>query len=185
MRLDEETYARLQQRNVEARMQGAVRRSGTPANDDLSPAARTLGSDGTGSAKADGKRANAAIHCPESGVVMLPYPISANRYWRNFRGRMVVSSEARAYKARVIEAFDARGKTPMSKDVALSLKLHPKLTTNGKASRTLIDLDNCIKVCLDALQGALYVNDKQVKKLAAEIGEPVINGGLSVRVEQC
>lgn len=92
-------------------------------------------------------------------MVMLPYPISANRYWRNFRGRMVVSSEAKAYKAKVIWTFEALEIIPTFLPVELSMKLHPKLTTKGKASRTLIDLDNCIKVCLDALQGALYMNE--------------------------
>lgn len=113
---------------------------------------------------------------------MLPYPISANRYWRNFRGRMVVSSEAKTYKDQVAWNFKALEITPATGDVELSMKLHPKLTTKGKASRTLIDLDNCIKVCLDALQGVLYVNDNQVIKLTAEIGEPVLGGGLSVGI---
>lgn len=129
-----------------------------------------------------GDRADEATRGQGGGVVMLPYPISANRYWRNFRGRMVVSSEAKAYKDKVIWTFDALEIIPTSKPVELSMKLHPKLTTKGVANRTLMDLDNCIKVCLDALQGVLYVNDKQVKKLTAEVGEPVLGGGLSVGI---
>lgn len=114
--------------------------------------------------------------------IVLPYPISANRYWRNFRGRMVVSSEAKAYKKQVQWAFSAFGIEPAKGEVSLAIKLHPKLTTKGAASRTIIDLDNCIKVVFDALQGVLYVNDKQVKKLTAEVGEPVLGGGLSVGI---
>lgn len=95
---------------------------------------------------------------------------------------MVLSSEARAYKKQVIWAFDALGIIPTTKDVALTVILHPKLTKTGKASRTLIDLDNALKVVFDALQGVLYVNDKQVKKLTAEVGEPVDGGGLSVGI---
>lgn len=115
-------------------------------------------------------------------LVMLPYPISANRYWRNFRGRMVVSSEAKAYKKQVAWAFSAFGLEPAKGDVSLSIKLHPKLTKKGVASRTICDLDNVLKVVFDALQGVLYLNDKQVKKLTAEVGEPVDGGGLSVGI---
>ena len=130
----------------------------------------------------DGKGTDAASRQQGSGLVMLPYPISANRYFRNFRGRMVISSEARSYKKQVTWTFDALGITPSTSDVSLTVKLHPKLTTKGVASRTLIDLDNALKVVFDALQGVLYVNDKQVKKLTAEVGEPVLGGGLSVGI---
>lgn len=129
-----------------------------------------------------GGRINAPAHIEKGGLVMLPYPISANRYFRNFRGRMVISSEARAYKKQVAWTFSALGIKPASDDVSLTVKLHPKLTTKGVASRTLIDLDNALKVVFDALQGVLYVNDKQVKKLTAEVGEPVLGGGLSVGI---
>ena len=162
----------------------ASRMSRTPLthNNEPEPTPGVLGQDAASGAPNVGSRIDAPAHKQKGGLVMLPYPISANRYWRNFRGRMVVSSEAKAYKKQVIWTFDALGITPASNDVALSIKLHPKLTTKGVASRTLIDLDNCIKVCLDALQGVLYVNDKQVKKLTAEVGEPVLGGGLSVGV---
>ena len=32
-------------------------------------------------------------------ILRLSYPVSANRYWRTFRGRTIRSSEADAYKA--------------------------------------------------------------------------------------
>lgn len=121
-----------------------------------------------------------AVLQPKPECVLLPYPISANRYFRNFRGRMVISSEARAYKKQVAWTFTALGIEPASGDVSLTVKLHPKLTKTGVASRTLIDLDNALKVVFDALQGVLYVNDRQIKKLRAEVGEPVDGGGLSV-----
>lgn len=123
-----------------------------------------------------------AVLQPKPEYVVLPYPISANRYFRNFRGRMVISSEAKAYKKQVAWTFHALGIKPAEGDVSLTVKLHPKLTKTGAASRTLIDLDNALKVVFDALQGVLYVNDKQVKKLTAEVGEPVDGGGLSVGI---
>ena len=61
--------------------------------------------------------------------------------------------------------------------------LHPKLTEKGVASKTVIDLDNSLKVALDALQGLAFSNDRQVKKIALSYGYPVVGGGLSVSVD--
>jgi len=66
--------------------------------------------------------------------------------------------------------------------VSVEFKFHPKTTKTGDASKTRMDLDNVIKVVLDALQGVAYMDDKQVRKLTAEIADPVSGGGLSVRV---
>ncbi|EMS1813588.1 RusA family crossover junction endodeoxyribonuclease, partial [Neisseria gonorrhoeae] len=47
----------------------------------------------------------------------------------------------------------------------------------------VIDLDNALKVALDALQGVAYHNDRQVRRIAADYaGEPVAGGGLAVEV---
>jgi len=114
----------------------------------------------------------------------LDYPVSANRYWRMFRGRMVRSSEANAYRQHVTqETLD--WDDPLTEGpVKVYLTLHPKMRKDGLASETVIDLDNCIKVGLDALQGIVFFNDKQVKRLVASYGEPKPGGGLSVRVEE-
>ncbi|EPI5870320.1 RusA family crossover junction endodeoxyribonuclease, partial [Neisseria gonorrhoeae] len=45
------------------------------------------------------------------------------------------------------------------------------------------DLDNALKVALDALQGVAYHNDRQVRRIAADYAdEPVTGGGLAVEV---
>ena len=113
-------------------------------------------------------------------MYLLPYPPSANRYWRSFRGFTVVSAEAKKYKLAVHEIV---GNNATDKNVQLSIKLLPKLTKNGLASKQCLDLDNCLKVALDALQGCLYDNDNQVKRILLEYGEPVENGGLSIECE--
>ena len=46
-----------------------------------------------------------------------------------------------------------------------------------------LDLDNCVKVLLDALQGIAYDNDRQVEDLRIRLGGPVEGGGISVVVE--
>lgn len=113
-------------------------------------------------------------------IYYLPYPISANRYWRNFRGRTVRSSEAVAYKERV--AWENARSKPLCSNVAVIVILQPKLTKKGEASKTVMDLDNALKVALDALQGVAYNNDKQIRKISAEYGVPRVDGGLIVQV---
>jgi crossover junction endodeoxyribonuclease RusA len=112
----------------------------------------------------------------------LSYPVSANRYWRNFRGRMVRSSEATAYRRHVTQVADQLGIIPMPGPVRLEVELLPKITLSGAASAVVLDLDNCLKVVGDALQGIAYQNDKQIKSIRADYGEPVKDGGLRVKI---
>lgn len=112
--------------------------------------------------------------------LLLPYPISTNRYWRNMRGRMVKSAEATAYK-RTAEQLALLGRyKPLAGFVSVSLYLHPKMTKKGEASETRLDLDNCLKVALDCMNGIAYADDKQVVRIFAEIGNPMQGGGLTI-----
>ena len=92
----------------------------------------------------------------------------------------MVSAEAKKYKLAVHKIV---GSNTNDKNVQLSIKLLPKLTKNGLPSKVCLDLDNCLKVALDALQGCLYNNDKQVRRIVLEYGEPIENGGLSIECE--
>jgi len=111
----------------------------------------------------------------------LPYPVSANRYWRVFGGRVVHSAEARSY--RNVVQIKARGVTPLEGPVSVHVALCPEMTAKGLASKTRLDLDNCLKVALDALQGVAFSNDKQVVKLLAELGPAQVGGALMVEVK--
>lgn len=88
-------------------------------------------------------------------ILELPMPPSANRYWRVFRGHTTRSPEARAYIAKVKRLYTPQ---PFTGPVAVRLDVH---LCRG-------DLDNRIKVVLDALKGLAYVDDKQVRSLRAE-----------------
>ena len=112
--------------------------------------------------------------------LVLPYPVSANRYWRVFGGRVVHSAEARSY--RNVVQIKARGVTPLEGPVSVHVALCPGMTAKGVASKTRLDLDNCLKVALDALQGVAFSNDKQVVKLLAELGPAQVGGALMVEV---
>lgn len=112
--------------------------------------------------------------------LLLDYPVSANRYWRNMRGRMVRSSEATAYKKLAQQLAMIGRYKPLQGSVAVSLYLHTKTKKNGAASETRLDLDNCIKVALDCMNGIAYADDKQIIRIFAEIAEPMEGGGLSI-----
>ena len=117
-------------------------------------------------------------------ILRLAYPVSANRYWRTFRGRTIRSSEADAYKASARVVAERFGVVEIQGPVSVSIALLPKLTKRGLASLTRMDLDNCIKVTLDALNGIAYFDDAQVVNLSARIGPAVEGGGLETCVEE-
>lgn len=89
----------------------------------------------------------------------LPMPPSANRYWRKFKNRMVISDEAAAYKREVAALAHEQGATPIDGNVRVSLDVYRKQRSG--------DLDNRIKCTLDALRGLLYHDDKQVVEIHA------------------
>ena len=117
-------------------------------------------------------------------ILRLAYPVSANRYWRTFRGRTIRSSEADVYKASARVVAERFGVVEIQGPVSVSIALLPKLTKRGLASLARMDLDNCIKVTLDALNGIAYFDDAQVVNLSARIGPAVEGGGLEVCVEE-
>lgn len=113
----------------------------------------------------------------------LPHPISTNRYWRIFRGMAVKSSEARAYRADVaMEATRQGVSDPLSGAIHVEMSYHPKRPKKytGGVVRAF-DLDNCLKVAIDALNGIAWHDDKQITFLAIRKGEPVPNGALIVQ----
>jgi crossover junction endodeoxyribonuclease RusA len=115
--------------------------------------------------------------------VTLLYPPSANRYLRHTARGTYRTAEANHYREYAKWAALAAGVKILSGDVSLVVVLHPKLTEKGMASKTVIDLDNCLKVAIDALQGVAFSNDRQVKQIALSYGRPVLGGGLSVIVD--
>ena len=115
-------------------------------------------------------------------TIYMDYPVSANRYWRTCRGRTYRSAEATQYKAAAKLAAARAGVVALDGPAAVSITLHPKLTKRGFASLARMDLDNCIKVTLDALNGVAYLDDRQVVRLVAEVGRALQGGGLSVVV---
>lgn len=123
-------------------------------------------------------------------TLVLPWPVSANRYWRSFvprgqsRAIVVVSDEAKAYKQKAAWLARAAGMlSPMAGRVAVDIKLYPARPQDWvkRAQRDpmtwddtvqCLDLDNANKVLLDALKGVAFDDDKWVRRLASERMEP-------------
>lgn len=104
--------------------------------------------------------------------LVLPYPVSANRYWRTvvakkqLRALTFVSDEAKRYKAECgWRAKEAGFRVPIAGAVELRIRLVPK-------NRVCMDLDNALKVTIDALKGIVYADDAQVYRIVADRADP-------------
>ena len=128
-------------------------------------------------------------------ALTLPWPVSANRYWRTFvprgsrRAVTVVSPEAEQYRDDVAieHARHYGARQPINGPVAVSVSLYPARPKDwAKRARTegpswhqsvrSIDLDNALKVLIDALKGVAYHDDKQVFRIDASRCEPDESG---------
>lgn len=121
-------------------------------------------------------------------VLTLPYPLSANRYWRPVPiGKhitIVPTKEAKEYRKQVAAACIAANiLTPMEGRVSISVRLYPHRPLDWQKRQRLhgatwddtvqcIDIDNANKVLLDALKGVAIEDDKWVRRLVAERMEP-------------
>ena len=106
--------------------------------------------------------------------ITLPLPPSANRYWRTYKGRTVVSEEAKTYKVAAGWMARAAGVEPLRGPVAVTLRVF--------RGRKAGDLDNKIKVCLDSLNGIAWDDDSQVVELHAFMADDKQNPRVEVEL---
>jgi crossover junction endodeoxyribonuclease RusA len=108
-------------------------------------------------------------------TLQLPLPPSMNTYWRNFRGRTILSKAARDYKQTVKE-YVLLNKTPYFGNV----RLQAMITIFPRDKRS-IDLDNRIKGAFDALQDAgVFDDDGQFDKIEIARGKIKKSGGCTI-----
>ena len=89
--------------------------------------------------------------------ITLPFPPSANRYWRSCRGRVFVSSEAKDYRKTVAALCAQLGIRPLDGNLCfVAVLFRPQ--KRG-------DLDNRLKILLDCLQGNAFENDSQITEI--------------------
>lgn len=92
-----------------------------------------------------------------------------------WRGRAVLSHEARAYKLTAAKSALAQGARSRLGPILLRLHVY-------RAERRG-DLSNRIKVLEDALEGVAYENDSQVVRLEAQLHDDPKNPRVEVWVE--
>lgn len=90
-----------------------------------------------------------------------PLPPSANRYWRYARGKVIISPEAANYKRTVQMLAHVDRVRMLTGPVTLTVAIYRE--------RRIGDLDNFLKVLLDALQGVFYRNDAQIRAIHATL----------------
>lgn len=135
-------------------------------------------------------------------VLVLPYPISANRYWRTYQPKgfkshvTVPSSEAKSYKQEVgWLAKQAGVRSPMQGRVEIDIKLFPQrpLDWAKRAQKNpgrwdddvrCIDLDNARKVLYDSLKGIVFDDDRWVFRDSGQRMEPDGEARVVVTVRQ-
>lgn len=134
-------------------------------------------------------------------TLTLPYPISANRYWRpvNIGNHITIvpTKEAKDYKRLVATlVFGAGIHKPIVGRVAVNVQLYPHRPLDWKKrvvrdpltwddTVQCLDLDNANKVLLDAFKGVAIEDDKWVRELHAERMEPDEKGArVVVRIQQ-
>ena len=129
--------------------------------------------------------------------LVLPYPISANRYWATrvvkpkggaARAMTYVTPEAEAYRAQVRGVAAGAGVArAMTCRVEMWLRLYPARPQDwAKRSRLdpagwddtvlCMDLGNAEKVLADALQGIVYDDDRRIWRQHKERMEPDAKG---------
>ena len=111
-------------------------------------------------------------------IFHLPYPPTANTYWRVVKGRMVKSADARKYQTTVaLMAKAAMGAGLSRLDGPVSVKV------SVYRPRRIGDLDNTLKVILDALKGIAFEDDSQVVRIEANRNDDAANPRAIITVE--
>jgi crossover junction endodeoxyribonuclease RusA len=112
-------------------------------------------------------------------LLNLPYPPSINNYWIASGHRRFISQRGRDFKQAVAE-FVIEWRVPKLGDspVWVDIILRPR-------TKKLMDIDNCIKPILDALQDAgVFDDDVQVQRVTIERGLPIKGGGCVVMLDR-
>jgi Holliday junction resolvase RusA-like endonuclease len=93
----------------------------------------------------------------QNGILTLPLPPSANRYWRHVGSKVLLSGDARAYRAACDEALAGQWKgEPLEGQVSVRADFY----MDGRG-----DLDNRAKQLLDGIKGRAFADDSQVWEL--------------------
>ena len=111
----------------------------------------------------------------------LDFPPSANTYYRNVNGRMLISKRGREYASLVqldVEAQLGHEFPALSDRLSVTIHAHPP-------DRHKRDIDNLLKPTLDALTKAgVWLDDSQIDSLAIVRCEIVGVGRLWIEIRE-
>lgn len=125
--------------------------------------------------------------------IILTLPVmSSNKYWHpvHIGGHITIvpTKKAKEYKETVRSIAQVAGiRAPVDGRVKVEYMLYPHRPLDWKKRQRefgdawddtvqCIDLDNAVKVMLDALQGVVIVDDKRVRRLFGYLMEPDEHG---------
>ncbi|AIK95926.1 RusA family crossover junction endodeoxyribonuclease [Candidatus Odyssella acanthamoebae] len=111
-------------------------------------------------------------------AISLPWPPSANRYWRTYQGRMIISREAREYRTLVGNLVSKLSINKCLGRLEVVLATYPP-------DRRKRDLDNLLKVVFDSLQKAMvYEDDSQIDKITIQRFQVIKGGNIEVEINE-
>jgi len=104
----------------------------------------------------------------------LPWPPSANRYYRTVNGRPILSKVAREYRKVICTMYNG---DPISGRISVTIEAYPP-------DQRKRDLDNLLKQTLDALQHAgVYLDDSQIDQILIKRGMVRPNGSMRIEID--
>ncbi|HGN9484769.1 TPA: RusA family crossover junction endodeoxyribonuclease [Proteus mirabilis] len=112
-------------------------------------------------------------------MLTLPFPPSVNSYWRNIKGRTLISEKGRKFRintiASVYEQLKRKPKA-IKENVSVLVRLYPP-------TKQRRDIDNFLKASFDALTHAgIWEDDQQVKHMDVMLMEVVKGGKLEITI---
>jgi len=110
-------------------------------------------------------------------TLQLPLPPSMNTYWRNFRGRTVLSKGGRDYKIAIQEYVSVNNLPKFGQErLGASITIFPR-------DKRAIDLDNRLKALFDSLEDAgLFDDDSQFDRIYICRGMIKKGGGCTITI---
>jgi crossover junction endodeoxyribonuclease RusA len=106
----------------------------------------------------------------------MPWPPSANRYWRRVGNMTLVSKEAREYKKLVKDLVLSWNIKQFTGRVELIVLAYPP-------DNRMRDLDNLLKVTIDSLEEAgVFIDDSQIEAIYIKKMSVVKDGKLYVSI---
>ena len=94
-------------------------------------------------------------------IILTKKPPSANRYWRcSKNGNVYVTNAAKLFKEYVYLSYLAQNKK--RKTIEKNEQVYIKIYWICKKKCNGGDLDNKLKILLDAMEGSVYANDNQI-----------------------